>query len=102
MLAQDRDAQRQTDEAMTVHMGLPVWQAWSCNTETASNFLQFRHRRIIDTEEDWLILYKAAGIKLQAELCRLQAERSARHRFIPKRPVITVQAAMRSWDKKFR
>lgn len=38
-LAQDKDTQRQTDEAMTVHIGPVCMAAWSCNIETASNFL---------------------------------------------------------------
>lgn len=55
---------------------------------------EFRHRRIIDTEEDRLIL-QGRGNQAARQLRRLQAERTARHRFIPKRPIIAVQAVMR-------
>ena len=57
MLAQDRGAQRQTDEAMTVHIGLACMAGVVMQHRNGIELLaEFRHRRIIDTEEDWLIL----------------------------------------------
>ena len=57
MLAQDRDAQRQTDEAMTIHIGLACMAGVVMQHRNGIELLaEFRHRRIIDTEEDRLIL----------------------------------------------
>ena len=59
MLAHDRDAQRQTDEAMAVHIGL------ACMTSTVMQqgngielLAKFGYRRIIDTEVMAIILMK--------------------------------------------
>lgn len=52
-LAQDRDVQRQTDEAMTVHIGLAHMAGMVMQQE---NSIELRHRRVIDAEEDRLIL----------------------------------------------
>ena len=57
MLAQDRDAQCQTDEAMAVHIGLACMTGMVMQQGNGIEFLaEFWHRRIIDTEEDRLIL----------------------------------------------
>lgn len=57
MLAQDRDAQRQTDEAMAVHIGLACMTGMVMQHGNGIELLaKFGYRRIIDTEEDRLIL----------------------------------------------
>ena len=57
MLAQDRDAQRQTDEAMAVHIGLACMAGMVMQQGNGIELLaKFGYRRIIDTEEDRLIL----------------------------------------------
>ena len=57
MLAQDRDAQRQTDEAMTVHIGLACMAGMVMQQRNSIELLaEFRYRRIIDTEKDRFIL----------------------------------------------
>lgn len=56
MLAQDRDAQRQTDEAMAVHIGLACMAGMVMQQGNGIELLaELRHRRIIDTEEDRLV-----------------------------------------------
>ena len=57
MLAQDRDAQRQTDEAMAVHIGLACMTGMVMQHGNGIELLaKLGYRRIIDTEEDRLIL----------------------------------------------
>lgn len=57
MLAQNRNAQRQTDEAMAVHIGLACMAGMVMQQGNGIELLaKFRYRRIIDTKEDWLIL----------------------------------------------
>ena len=57
MLVQDRDAQCQTNEAMTVHIGLACMAGMVMQHGTGIELLaKFWYRRIIDTEEDRLIL----------------------------------------------
>ena len=57
MLAQDRDAQRQTDEAMAVHIGLACMTGMVMQHGNGIELLaEFRYRRIIDTEKDRFIL----------------------------------------------
>lgn len=57
MLAQDRDAQRQTDEAMAVHIGLACMTGMVMQHGNGIELLsKLRYCRIIDTEEDRLIL----------------------------------------------
>ena len=57
MLVQNRDAQRQTDEAMTVHIGFACMAGMIMQQGNGIELLaKFWYRRIIDTEEDRLIL----------------------------------------------
>ena len=57
MLVQDRDTQCQTDEAMTVYVRLAGMAGMVMQQRNSIELLaEFRYRRIIDTEEDRLIL----------------------------------------------
>ena len=57
MLAQDRDAQRQTDEAMTIYVRLACMAGMVMQYGNGIGLLaKFRYRCIINTEEDRLIL----------------------------------------------
>ena len=57
MLDQDRDAQRQTDEAMTIYVRLACMAGMVMQQRNSIELLaEFRYRRIIDTEKDWFIL----------------------------------------------
>lgn len=80
---------------MAVHIGFACMAGMVMQYGNGIGLLaKFRYRRIINTEEDRLIL-QGRGNQAASQLRRLQAERTARHHFIPKGLVITVQAAMR-------
>ena len=56
-LARDRDTQRQTDEAMAIHIGLARMAGMVMQQGNGVKFLaKLRYRRIIDAEEDRIIL----------------------------------------------
>ena len=57
MLVQDRDTQRQTDEAMAVHIGFARMAGMVMQQGNGIELLaKFGYRCIIDTEKDRLIL----------------------------------------------
>lgn len=55
---------------------------------------EFWHRRIIDTEEEWLILQGRRN-QTVSRFCRLQTKKTTRYRFIRGRSVTTIQSVMR-------
>ena len=90
MLVQDRDTQCQTDEAMTIYVRLACMAGMVMQQRNSIELLaEFRYRRIIDTEKDRFILLGRRNQAASQFRC-LQAERTARHRFVLKRPVITI------------
>ena len=75
---------------MTVHIGLARMAGMVMQQGNGIELLaELWYRRIIDTEENRLIL-QGRGNQAASQCCCLQTKRTTRHGFIPESPVITV------------